>query len=139
MFEDCEDQVPLITNVDEVLARLTVVLHSNDPVARAVTLRCAYTDRFMHISDARSALGCMAFVTAQRPQVQDAYVPCLQFHHSVLSVLFTLIIGSVQNSLSSPYEEEVASAMAATDRMCQRSSLFCRSIIGNLSSKLLCK
>ena len=44
VFERCKDQVPLITNVDEVLNRITVVLHSNDPVARAVTLRCRLFD-----------------------------------------------------------------------------------------------
>jgi len=40
VFEQCRRHFHHITSVDEILKRICAVSHSNDPVARAVTLRC---------------------------------------------------------------------------------------------------
>jgi hypothetical protein len=49
VFQLSEKHITKITSVDEFLRRIFSVIHSNDPVARAVTLRYMYSRyRYMY-------------------------------------------------------------------------------------------
>lgn len=56
---DSEQQLRKVVNIDEVVKRVFVVLQSNDPIARVLTLRL---------------LGAMAHIIAERSDVHHGYV-----------------------------------------------------------------
>ena len=57
-----------ITNVDEFLRRIFAVIHSNDPVARALTLR---------------TLGLIASIVPEKKQIHHTIRNALDSHESV--------------------------------------------------------
>uniref|UniRef100_A0AAG5DHT6 Integrator complex subunit 7 n=1 Tax=Anopheles atroparvus TaxID=41427 RepID=A0AAG5DHT6_ANOAO len=66
--QQSEKHLEKILNIDEFLKRLFMVIHSNDPVARALTLRM---------------LGAVAFVIAEKQHVHHAIRMALDSHDTV--------------------------------------------------------
>lgn len=58
MILDSEQQLRKVVNIEEVVKRVFVVLQSNDPIARVLTLRL---------------LGAMAHIIAERSDVHHGY------------------------------------------------------------------
>src|SRR5687767_4330412 len=58
VLKDCEKHLDKILNVDEFVRRLFFITHSNDPIARSITLR---------------ALGSIAGIVAERKNIHHCF------------------------------------------------------------------
>jgi integrator complex subunit 7 len=66
--QQSEKHLEKITSIDEFLRRIYAVIHSNDPVARALTLR---------------TLGSVVCIIAERKNVHHSIISCLDSHDNV--------------------------------------------------------
>lgn len=66
--QQSEKHLDKISNVDEFVRRVYSVIHSNDPIARALTLR---------------TLGAVASIIAERAQVHHSIRKSLESHDNV--------------------------------------------------------
>mmetsp|Transcript_1879 Transcript_1879/g.2861 ORF Transcript_1879/g.2861 Transcript_1879/m.2861 type:complete len:588 (+) Transcript_1879:42-1805(+) len=108
VIQQSEPHFSKVLNVGQLLKRLTVVLQSNDPVARALTLR---------------TLGAMASLLSKRTDVHHKMLTCLLNTRHI-------------NYLIPEAEVEIYAAMFAIERVCALSPSFAHAIIDTLESFL---